>query len=425
MAGGCVRDALLGRAPKDFDMASSASPREALKIFPSAKAIEKYGTVLVPLKNPSFRLEITAFRTESPYTDGRRPDSVQPSSMEEDAQRRDFTVNALFYSLRQNRIHDFAGGMADLKQKLLRAVGDPLARFQEDRLRPLRALRLAHQLGFRIEGKTLQAAARSAPLLKSVSRERIADEMRKMLSCGRMGEAIRLLNKNGFIGPVFFPFPPSDPSSGSPSGPSSDLPGWEPSPPDFPKNQPSEREAAFWDQEFSPWEDFRRDEAFLWTAAGMPYFFSKAGSKADQGLRFQRFLKNLKLSAAAVKKSLSYFHGAEALVLRESSFLDNMLAFEGQKAPVKALCLAWLNSQGLSAGRFDSLLREFERREGPNGRLPPPLLSGKDLLQRGLAPGRPLGRLLKKAFELQMKNPEAGKAEILKSLSLPAKPEQR
>ena len=414
MAGGCVRDALLGRAPQDFDMASSAPPSEALKIFPSAKAIEKYGTVLVPLKNPSFRLEITAFRTEAAYTDGRRPDSVRPSSMREDAQRRDFTVNALFYCLRQNRILDFAGGMADLKRKLLRAVGDPMARFQEDRLRPLRALRLAHQLGFRIEAKTLRAAALSAPLLKSVSRERIADEMRKMLSRGRMGKAMRLLKQNGFIGPVFFP-------SDSPLAPSPDLPdsapGGEPSPHSF----PDERSAAFWDQEFSPWEELRRDESFIWTAAGMPYFFSKADSQAAQGLKFHRFLKNLKLSSAAIKKSLSYFHAAGALLLRESSFLDNLMAFEGQKAQVKALSLAWLNSQGLSAGRFAGRLWEFERREGSDGRLPPPLLSGEDLLQRGLAPGRPLGRLLKKAFELQMKDPGAGKAEILKSLNLPEK----
>ena len=414
LAGGGIRDALLGKLPKDFDLAASAKPKEMLKIFPFAKIREKYGTAIIPLKNPSFRLEITAFRTESSYSDGRRPDSVAFASMEEDAQRRDFTVNALFYDIRKKKIIDFVEGKKDLKRKILRAVGDPKARFQEDRLRPLRALRLAHQLGFSLEKKTSEAIPLFAPLLKTISRERIADELGKMLSCGRVGEAMALLRENDFIGPAFFL-------------PVFSLKEW-----------PKKPRAAFWDQEFS----FFGDEAFLWALAGTPYFFAEGGSDFGQGTRagknsaaankqnaarpwgggageFQKFLKRLKLSSAVCKKSLSYFQGLEALMSKKAPFAEKMKAFDGQKGPVKELSLAWLKCHRLSSKNFMKLLEEFEQREDPKGRLPHPLVTGEDLLQRGLAQGKALGRLLEKALAFQIKTPKAGKREILKRLNLP------
>ena len=402
LAGGGVRDALLGKAPKDFDLAASAKPKEMLKIFPFAKAWEKYGTVLVPLKNPSFRLEITSFRTESAYTDGRRPDSVRFASMKEDAQRRDFTVNALFYDLQKKKIIDFAGGRKDLKQRLLRAVGDPKARFEEDRLRPLRALRLAHQLGFSIERETRKAIPPFAPLLKAISKERVADETRKMLSCGRPGQALALLRESGFMGPALSlpDFPPAGALA----------------PASLVKDKPAP--AAFWDQKLSLFAD----EAFLWSVAGMPYFFAQsavsAAGLAPGAAGFRKFLQDLKLSSAVCKKSLSYFQSLETLILtpQKSPFAEKMKAFEGRKAPVRELGLAWLKSHGLPARGFMRLLREFEQRETPEGRLPAPLVTGEDLLQRGMPQGKPLGRLLEKAFAFQLENPQAGKAGILKRL---------
>lgn len=181
LAGGCVRDALLGITPKDFDVATSATPDDVEKTFPKTISVGKnFGVVVVPLKDGG-SIEVATYRRDGDYEDGRRPSQVIFSDRGEDAKRRDFTVNAMFFDPVQNTIIDYANGREDLKNRILRVVGDPELRFKEDKLRLLRAVRFQGQLGFEIEEKTKKAVAHFAKELSVVSRERIRDEVDKML----------------------------------------------------------------------------------------------------------------------------------------------------------------------------------------------------------------------------------------------------
>lgn len=180
LAGGCVRDYLLGREPKDHDVATSATPQQVLLLFPGALTVgAHFGVVIV--RRGDEQVEVATFRTDGSYRDGRRPESVTFATAEEDALRRDFTVNGLFRDPVDDRIIDYVGGRADLERRLLRAIGDPMRRFEEDRLRLLRAVRFATVLGFEIEPETWRAVKASAHLLPTVSAERIRDEFVKIL----------------------------------------------------------------------------------------------------------------------------------------------------------------------------------------------------------------------------------------------------
>ena len=146
-AGGCVRDLVRGEVPKDFDVATSARPEEVQKIFARTYAVGAHFGVIVVLEN-GFQFEVATFRSDGVYLDGRRPTEVHFSSAEEDAKRRDFTINGMFFDPEKNEVIDFVGGRADLEAKLIRAIGDPAQRFAEDRLRMLRAVRFATVLDF-------------------------------------------------------------------------------------------------------------------------------------------------------------------------------------------------------------------------------------------------------------------------------------
>jgi tRNA nucleotidyltransferase (CCA-adding enzyme) len=180
LAGGCVRDGILGTVPKDFDLATSATPDQVIALFAKTVEVGKAFGVVVVVEN-GLPVEVTTFRTDGPYQDGRRPTSITFSSAEEDAQRRDFTVNALFYDIQSEQLMDYVGGLVDLKNKILRAVGDPGLRFQEDSLRMLRAVRFVGQLGFSIEDKTREAILSGADRVTLVSAERIHAELEKLL----------------------------------------------------------------------------------------------------------------------------------------------------------------------------------------------------------------------------------------------------
>ncbi len=184
IVGGCVRDMLLGLTPKDFDITTSALPLQTKSVFKDYPVIETgiaHGTVTVIIKG--IPLEITTYRTDGTYTDNRRPDYVTfTPSLEEDVKRRDFTVNAMCFSP-ETGVVDFCGGKEDLKNKLIRAVGEPAKRFKEDSLRILRALRFASVYGFEIEEETAKAIIKYRHLLKNVASERVAVEINKLL-CG-------------------------------------------------------------------------------------------------------------------------------------------------------------------------------------------------------------------------------------------------
>jgi putative nucleotidyltransferase with HDIG domain len=198
LAGGSVRDRLRGVEPKDFDIATSATPRQVREAFDSTEAVgEAFGVILVILNGAAY--EVATFRADGPYSDGRRPDSVRFVSPEEDAGRRDFTVNGLFLDPDRNEVLDFVGGRVDLEKRLLRAIGDPAQRFAEDKLRVLRCIRFACQLQFDIDPATWAAAKAAAPGLEVLAAERVAAELTKLLCSPQPRRGLELMDEAGLI----------------------------------------------------------------------------------------------------------------------------------------------------------------------------------------------------------------------------------
>jgi poly(A) polymerase len=251
LVGGCVRDLLLGREPADYDVTTDATPQEVMRIFPQTYAVgAQFGVVLVPLpKSPSMTqprpsnsqitpsashqnqtvisseaetspevsaqsrdlvvppsstkanaVEVATFRSDIGYSDGRHPDQVRFSKHpQEDVQRRDFTINGLLLDPITNEVLDFVGGRRDLDAKIIRTIGDPAQRFAEDKLRMLRAVRFAARFHYSIEPKTLSAIQQLAPQIHQVSRERVRDELTKMLTEGHARQAFLLLDQTGLL----------------------------------------------------------------------------------------------------------------------------------------------------------------------------------------------------------------------------------
>lgn len=184
-AGGCVRDSLLGKTPKDYDIATDATPDQVRSVFGRRRTIgvgESFGVIVVLGPKDAGQIEVATFRTDGNYLDGRRPESVEFSSPEEDAQRRDFTINGMFYDPVADKLLDFVGGEKDLKAGILRAIGDPQARMQEDKLRMLRAVRFAATFRFALDEATASSVRNMAEQIHVVSAERIAQELRRMLA---------------------------------------------------------------------------------------------------------------------------------------------------------------------------------------------------------------------------------------------------
>jgi len=199
LAGGCVRDMLLGREAKDYDVATSARPEQVVKLFPGAKTVgAHFGVVVVRVGKSDF-VEVATFRSDGSYSDGRRPDSVIFSTPEMDAERRDFTVNGLFYDPLAKKIIDHVGGENDLKMGLLRAIGVAKDRFEEDRLRLMRCVRFATVLGFDIEHATWESVCGLADKITSVSIERIREEFIKIMLHENRVRGFDLLVNSGLM----------------------------------------------------------------------------------------------------------------------------------------------------------------------------------------------------------------------------------
>ncbi len=211
--GGCVRDLLLDREPADYDVATDAVPEQVMKIFPRTWAVgAQFGVVLVPIdgceaeeESPHSHhhgcIEVATFRCDGTYTDGRHPDAVRfAQTAEQDVLRRDFTINGMLLDpLNHDEVIDYVGGRADLAAKLVRTIGEPHRRFAEDKLRMLRAVRFAARFEYEIEAATMTAIRELAPQIKVVSRERVRDELTKMLTEGHARRAFELLDASGLL----------------------------------------------------------------------------------------------------------------------------------------------------------------------------------------------------------------------------------
>ena len=206
-AGGCVRDYLLGLTPHDYDVATSARPEEVQRLFRRTVAVgASFGVVEVlgpRVAGETISVQVATFRSEGPYSDGRHPDSVTFTNAVQDAQRRDFTINGLFYDPLTGQVLDFVGGQQDLQARILRAIGNPRERFQEDKLRIVRAVRLAAQFSLTIEPKTAEAIRAMADQITVVSAERIAEELRRLLTDAGRVRGLELLRELGLLSPIF------------------------------------------------------------------------------------------------------------------------------------------------------------------------------------------------------------------------------
>jgi len=197
-AGGCVRDMVRGLIPKDYDIVTDARPEAVQSLFPHTFAVGAHFGVIIVLEN-GFQFEVATFRSDDAYIDGRHPSAVHFSSPEEDAQRRDFTINGMFYDPVAEKMIDFVGGRADIDAKLVRAIGDPVQRFAEDRLRMLRAVRFATVLDYQIDQKTWDALATNAESINQISAERIRDELVRIFLSPNRVRGWDLLDSSGLM----------------------------------------------------------------------------------------------------------------------------------------------------------------------------------------------------------------------------------
>ena len=201
-AGGCVRDLLIGKSPHDYDVATSATPEQICSLFPRTIPVgAQFGVILV--RAGGHEVQVATFRSDGAYIDGRRPESVSFTSAEEDAKRRDFTINGLFFDPDSEEIVDYVGGREDLAQGILRAIGDPARRFQEDRLRLLRAVRFSASLGFPVEAETWKALCDGQATVLQVSAERIREELLRMFTAESRVRAFDLLDESGLLATIF------------------------------------------------------------------------------------------------------------------------------------------------------------------------------------------------------------------------------
>ncbi len=217
LVGGCVRDLLLGREPKDYDVATNATPTQVMNIFPETYAVgAQFGVVLIPAPeqdatsgrssdepSKSHAVEVATFRSDIGYSDGRHPDEVRFSNdPREDVARRDFTINGMLLDSVSGEVLDFVGGRKDLEAGIIRTIGDPEQRFAEDKLRMLRAVRFSARFEYTIEPATFAAIRKLAEQIQVVSRERVRDELTRMLTEGHARRAFLLLDESGLLKPV-------------------------------------------------------------------------------------------------------------------------------------------------------------------------------------------------------------------------------
>ena len=283
-AGGCVRDLILGQTPADYDVATAATPEQVMAALPYRAITVGISFGVVRVRHSRFEgveVEVATFRSDGAYVDGRRPESVVFGSAELDAARRDFTINGMFMDPLSGEVIDFVGGQTDLKNHVLRAIGDPTARLSEDRLRSLRAIRLAARFQLQIEPATRTALRAMAGLITGVSVERIAQELRRMLVHPSRAKAMNLALETGLVAAIL---PSLVPMKGLFQG------------------NPMQPEGDLWDHTMLVLELLPSDPSFTLAFAALLHDAGKPATKALSGNRYA-FLHYEQASARIAERS--------------------------------------------------------------------------------------------------------------------------
>lgn len=420
-AGGCVRDALRGAPVKDIDVATSATPEQVAALFPaqSVGVGKSFGVMLVLQDGVPY--DVATFRTDGGYQDGRHPESIAYDTAEHDAQRRDFTVNALFYDPLEARVIDYVGGLADLRDGILRTVGDPLRRFREDRLRLLRAVRFAAVCGWAIEPVTWAALRAEAPALPCVSAERIRVEfIRTLTEAPKPSHALDLLAEGGLLAAFL---PELLALRGCPQDPR-----W------HPEGDVWAHTAKMLDLAPPP----PRDPALVWAILlhdiGKPATLQttlgpdgaprhRTPNHAAVGAEMaEPILRRLKESRALIEPVVdavrNHMQFVELPRMREA----NVRKMLGRPTMPLELALHRLDCLA-SHGKLD--LYELAQRRlaefAAEPILPPRAVTGRDLLALGFAPGPALGALLDRLYARQLEG--AGRDDLLREAAAARRPD--
>ena len=359
-AGGCVRDRLLGMTPTDYDIATSARPDEISNVFTRVQHVgESFGVALV--MTDGFAIEVATFRTDGVYADGRHPESVTFSSAEHDAQRRDFTINGLFEDPIEEKIIDLVDGQADLRDRMIRAIGDPDARLAEDRLRLLRAVRFAARFGFSLDSETAHAIRQAAGELTGVSRERIGQELRRMFEHENRGVAAWELQYLGLDQPVL--------------------------------DEPH--------QAIAPMHLGRLPEAAQYATSLAAWLVDRHPASAEQWKEIAvRWGKALVLSNVQMRELKGTLNAYRVL---RSEWATLGVAGQKRLAGSGLFHEALLLLQCADRAEFVAVRRRVdELRQTASGVAPEPLVTGEDLIQEGLSPGPQFRRLLEATYDGQL-----------------------
>ncbi|MGN6554431.1 MAG: CCA tRNA nucleotidyltransferase [Verrucomicrobiota bacterium] len=396
--GGCVRDFLLGREPGDYDIVTSALPEQIEQVFKRTIPVgRKFGVVVVMEDNHPF--QVATFRAEGDYQDGRRPEQVTFGDARADAQRRDFTVNGLFYDPVRKELHDWVGGEKDLRAKLIRTIGSPAERFAEDHLRLLRAVRLAAQLEFQIEPETFTAIRATAPRIRAISAERIRDELLKMFRPPHAARGLQLLNESGLLQEVLPELAATIDCEQSPD--------YHPEGSVFNHLLSMLRQLPEESDPLLPWAVLLHDIAKPVTASRDPatghihfYEHERVGAvmteKILERLRFPR--KQIEAIVTAVRCHMQF---KDAPQMRKST-LRRLLMRETFPLEIQLHRLDCLGShQRLDIFDF---LEEQARQLDQQPEIIPPLLNGNDLMALGAKPGPAIGALLAEIREKQLQD---------------------
>jgi poly(A) polymerase len=407
-AGGCVRDMLLKREPKDFDVATSALPDQVEDLFRNTVNVGKaFGVIRVRLNQDE--IEVATFRSEGKYLDGRHPSEVHFTTAKEDAQRRDFTINGLFYDPIKRTVLDYVEGRADLRKKRIRCIGKAEERFKEDRLRILRCVRFAAQLGFEIDPKTWSAVKRMASTIHSVSAERIRDELNKLLTAPFAGEGLRLLNRSGLLKEIL---PEMEDMKGV--------------------KQPKEfhPEGDVFVHTLKVFGKLRNPTIHLaWAAllhdVGKPPTFERSKVRGKMRIRFPEHARIGARMAEGILERLRFSTADKEAIV---AMVENHMTFKDVKqmrlSTLKRLLARPTFSEELELHRADCLgchgklgnvhfLRRTQKEISKEQIAPPKLITGRDLISIGLSPGPLFGQILKSVEDAQLEGMLNTKEEAL------------